>query len=255
MFLMYLLVGAVLVLFLLGFLELIGTTFQKIGLILISLALWEVGLLLQLDEFLSVWSSVFPLVWCFFLGQLLGPCGCGNFVVGLDPGHDPPPYGFPAGCPAQSGEIEHAACGPRRVRCCHRCRTDQVIAAHRINRSRAHGRALRRAWSVRPARIRFRRLGNDRLGYRGTPCRRASFLSHRFPGTPSPMTRMSRRPPPVGTVSPAVKSPKRSLRGRPAEASRPCSQGSNWERPHGISALRACGRSCGERSARRRGVP
>ena len=66
MFLMYLLVGAVLVLFLLGFLELIGTTFQKIGLILISLALWEVGLLLQLDEFLSVWSSVFPLVWCFF---------------------------------------------------------------------------------------------------------------------------------------------------------------------------------------------
>ena len=66
MFLMYLLVGAVLVLFLLGFLELIGTTLQKIGLLLIALALWEVGLLLQLDEFLSVWSSVFPLVWCFF---------------------------------------------------------------------------------------------------------------------------------------------------------------------------------------------
>ena len=66
MFLMYLLVGAVLVLFLLGFLELIGTTLQKIGLLLIALALWEVGPLLQLDEFPSVWSSVFPLVWCFF---------------------------------------------------------------------------------------------------------------------------------------------------------------------------------------------
>ena len=66
MFLIDLLVGAVLVLFLLGFLELIGTTLQKIGLMLIGLASWEVGLLLQLDEFLSVWSSVFPLVWCFF---------------------------------------------------------------------------------------------------------------------------------------------------------------------------------------------
>ena len=66
MFLMYLLFGAVPMLFLLGFLELIGTTLQKIGLLLIALALWEVGLLLQLDEFLSVWSAVFPLVWCFF---------------------------------------------------------------------------------------------------------------------------------------------------------------------------------------------